>query len=166
MEIFGLTIATELLELAIKLAFYILAVVLILAFYRSLTKKKDYGQMIHEIKEAPLEISNLLKDVTKRRILRTLHKERKYVSAISKEIGENAPRTRYHLNQLEKSRLVASFKLAREVYYTLTKRGEWSLNAMNYYYPITTLQWILTRLNKSMGAFRLRRFSEKKKVES
>ncbi|MBI2005142.1 MAG: winged helix-turn-helix transcriptional regulator [Candidatus Aenigmarchaeota archaeon] len=162
---FGLDLSPEIFSLFTKIIYFILTIFLVLAFYRSLTRTKTYGKKIIEIKEASLEVSNLLKDHTKRQILRSLSKERKYVSAISKEIGENAPRTRYHLNQLEKSRLVASFKLAREVYFALTKKGKWALDAINYYYPTTNLQWIMSRLNKTMEIFRIRRFIEKKKEE-
>ncbi len=141
---------------------YLISFLAITILYKILTKRKDYGEKIIELKEAPLNISNLLKDVVKRRIIRCLSKERKYVSAISREINENAPRTRYHLKQLEKGGLVTSFQLAREVYFTLTKKGKWCVEAINYYYPTTNFQWILSRLNKALGMFKIKRFIEKR----
>lgn len=163
MAIFGIELSTKTINMLMKLLYYLIVLIFILIIYRSLTKKKSYGEKTPEIREAPLEMSNLLRDPMKRNILRALHKERKYVSIISKEIGENAPRTRYHLAQLEKLKLVASFKLAREVYFTLSKKGEWSLKAINYYYPTTNLQMILSRLNKAMGIFQIKKFIEKKR---
>ena len=108
-----------------------------------------------------MDISNLLKDVVKRNIIRTLRRERKYVSAISKEIGQNAPRTTYHLKQLEKYGLVKSFKLTRESYFSLTKKGVWCLDVIDYYYPKTNLQFLITRINKLSGGLKIKRFGFK-----
>ena len=142
---------------------YLVLVILGLYFLKSLTKKKHYGQRIIEIKEAPLEISNLLKDGKKRQILRSLQKEKKYVSAISNEINDNAPRTRYHLKQLEKAGLVKSFKLAREAYFFVTKKGEWAIDAIDYYYPETNSQFIAGRIKKILGLFEIKRLMPRKK---
>ncbi|MBI4010372.1 MAG: winged helix-turn-helix transcriptional regulator [Candidatus Aenigmarchaeota archaeon] len=143
-------------------------IVLFLAFYflKLFTKRRNYGQKIIEIKEAPLEISNLLKDSKKRKILRSLEKEKKYVSAISNEINDNAPRTRYHLKQLEKAGLVKSFKLAREAYFFVTKKGKWAVDAINYYYPETNLELIVSRIKKIFGIFEIRRLMPRKKEQS
>ena len=145
---------------------YLLIAGTVLYVIKILTKRKDYGQKIIEIKEAPLEFSNLLKDSKKRQILRSLQKEKKYVSAISKEINDNAPRTRYHLAQLEKAGLVKSFKLAREAYFFVTKKGKWGLDAINYYYPETNWQLIVSRLNKLLGIFEIKKLIQKREKQS
>jgi DNA-binding transcriptional ArsR family regulator len=158
-------IPSWLMNMFLEISPYIIFIIILLYTFRILIKRKNYGVKIIEIKEAPLEISNLLRDGVKRQILRSLEKERKYVSIVSKEIGENAPRTRYHLKQLEKAGLVKSFKLAREAYFFLTKKGKWSVDAINYYYPTTNLQFIKSRLNKALGIFRIKRVISKKKAE-
>jgi len=159
------TIPSNIIDLVYLILPYIILIVLIWWSLRVLFKKKIYERKIIEIKEAPLNISNLLKDNVKRQILRTLRRERKYVSAISKEIGENAPRTRYHLQQLEKAGLVKFFKLTREAYFSLTKKGRWTLNAINYYYPTTNLNFILGRLNKFLGFFKIRKLIYSQETE-
>ena len=161
MEIFGLTIPETLLSFISVITPYILYLLLALIAIRYLVKKKNYAGVVIEMKEAPIGISNLLKDGVKRQIIGTLRKQRKYVSAISKEINENAPRTRYHLKQLEKAGLVKSFKLAREAYFSLTKKGQWCLNVANYYYPPTNLHLLVSRLKKISGVFRIKRVSFK-----
>jgi predicted transcriptional regulator len=98
-----------------------------------------------------------MRDSVKRNIIRALSKEKKYMTAISKEINENAPRLRYHLKQLEKSHLLKSFKLAREAYFSLTKEGQWCLDAINYYYPRTNLQFISSRLKRFIGISRMKK---------
>jgi len=143
---------------------YLIMLLVILQILKSLTKKKDYGQKTIEIKEAPLEITNLLKDGKKRQILRALEKEKKYMSAISKEINDNAPRTRYHLKQLEKSGLVKSFKLAREAYFFVTEKGKWAVDAINYYYPRTNWQLLISRVKKLLGIFEIKRLIPRKKI--
>jgi len=142
-----------------------LSIVLLSLIIFFLVKKKNYSKKIVEMKQAPLDISNLLKDGVKRHIIRTLRKERKYVSAISKEIGENAPRTTYHLKQLERYGLVKSFKLTRESYFSLTKKGYWCLNVIDFYYPKTNLRFIISRLKKFLGTFKIKRFGFKEKTE-
>ena len=142
---------------------YIVILVAFVYFIKKMTAQKKYGERIIEIKEAPLELSNLLKDSAKRRMLRSLRKEKKYVSAISKEINDNAPRTRYHLKQLEKSGLVKSFKLAREAYFFVTKKGEWAVAAIDYYYPQTNWQLIYSRIKRMMGFFEIKRLLPRNK---
>ncbi len=120
-----------------------------------LLRKINYLQRIIEIQEAPLNISNLLRDPIKRSILRTLKEEKKYVSLISKNIGENAPRTSYHLKQLENAGLLKSFKLTREAYFTLTNKGRWCIDAINFYYPKNTLDRIVIRTKRKLGLMKL-----------
>jgi len=153
MEIFGFVVPESIISFITFIFPYFLIVIILFAVIRFLTKKKDYFGKAIEIKEAPLNISNLLRDHVKRQIIRTLKKQRKYLSSISKEINENAPRTRYHLKQIEKASLVKSFKLARETYFSLTKKGQWCLGAMNFYYPSTNIQLLISRLKKFLGVF-------------
>ena len=159
---FHSTIPNEVLDIANFSLPYLLSFVIGLYILKFLTKQKKYGEKIIEIKEAPLEISNLLKDSKKRQILRSLQKEKKYVSAISNEINDNAPRIRYHLKQLEKAGLVKSFKLAREAYFFVTKKGVWGVDAINYYYPETNWQLIVSRLKKILGIFEIKRLMTRK----
>jgi predicted transcriptional regulator len=141
---------------------YVLILVIILIFYKVITKKRNYSKKTVEIKEAPLEINNLMRDSVKRNVIRALSKEKKYMTAISKEINENAPRLRYHLKQLEKANLLKSFKLAREAYFSLTKEGQWCLEAINYYYPRTNLQFISSRLKRFIGIYKMKKLSTRK----
>ncbi len=136
---------------------YIVVILIPLVAIKALTKKRNYLTKLVEIKEAPLGINNLMKDPVKRAIVRSLKKERKYMSAISREINQNAPMLRYHLKQLEKASILKSFKLARESYFSLTKEGKWCLDAINYYYPETNLQFIVTRMKKSLNIFHIRK---------
>lgn len=141
---------------------YILFFVILLVIYKTLTKKRNYSEKMVEIKEAPLEINNIMRDSVKRKIIKALSKEKKYMSAIAKEINENAPLLRYHLKQLEKAHLLKSFKLAREAYFSLTKEGQWCLDAINYYYPRTNLQLILSRLKRAIGISKMKKLITRK----
>lgn len=163
MEFLGILVENPIILTIYSLLPYILTPLLIFIIIKILMKRRNYSGKISEMKEAPLDISNLLKDHVKRKIIRTLRKERKYVSAISREIHEDAPRTRYHLKQLEKSGLIKSFKLARESYFSLTKKGLWCLNTLEYYYPTTNLQFIKTRFRKYFGTSKLRKLYSKEK---
>jgi DNA-binding transcriptional ArsR family regulator len=141
---------------------YILFFVILLVIYKTLTKKRNYFEKMVEIKEAPLEINNIMRDPVKRKIIKALSKEKKYMSAIAKEINENAPLLRYHLKQLEKAHLLKSFKLAREAYFSLTKEGQWCLDAINYYYPRTNIQLILSRLKRAIGISKMKKLITQK----
>jgi len=141
---------------------YILFLVILLIIYKILTKKRNYSEKMVEIKEAPIGINNLLRDSVKRKIIKALSKEKKYMSAIAKEINENAPLLRYHLKQLEKAHLLKSYKLAREAYFSLTKEGQWCLNAINYYYPKTNLQFISSRVKSAIGISRMKKLVMRK----
>jgi DNA-binding transcriptional ArsR family regulator len=141
---------------------YILFFVILLVIYKTLTKKRNYFEKMVEIKEAPLEINNMMRDPVKRKIIKALSKEKKYMSAIAKEINENAPLLRYHLKQLEKAHLLKSFKLAREAYFSLTKEGQWCLDAINYYYPRTNIQLILSRLKRVIGISKMKKLITQK----
>ena len=160
------TLLSEIMKFILSIFWYLIALVIVVISIRLLIKRKTYERKIVEIKEGPLEVSNLLRDVVKRQIIRSLSKEKKYVSAISKEINENAPITRYHLKQLEKANLVKSFKLAREAYFSLTDKGRWSLEAINYYYPTTNIQLLFTRFKKILGVFRISKLMFRKKQKT
>lgn len=96
-----------------------------------------------DIKEAPLHINNALKDKTKRKILRSLEKEKKYLTVIAEEIGESVAKVKYHLAELERLGLVAAMQLSREKFFVLTERGKWCVRAIDYYYPRSSLQRII-----------------------
>jgi len=141
---------------------YILILVVLFIVYKILSKKRNYSEKMIEIKEAPIEINNIMKDSVKRNILRALSKQKKYMTAISKEINENAPLLRYHLKQLEKAHLLKSYKLAREAYFSLTNEGQWCLDAINYYYPRTNLQLIFSRLKRFIGISKMEELTAQK----
>jgi len=165
MQIFGLNIPQILVTL-MPFIIVILSVVLLILIISIFRKKRDYSKKIIEMKHAPLDISNLLKDGVKRQIMRTLKHEKKYVSAIAKEIFENAPRTTYHLKQLEKHGLVKSFRLARENYFFLTKKGLWCIDVIDYYYPKTNIQFLINKFKKLLGKFKIKRFVFKEKPKT
>ncbi|HKZ45236.1 MAG TPA: helix-turn-helix domain-containing protein [archaeon] len=110
-----------------------------------LRRKINYKDRIIEIKEAPIGINNILRDPIKRGILKILKKDKKYLSRIAMELGLNPARARFHLKQLENFRLLSSYKLARESYYSLTKKGKWCLDAVQKYYPETVFNKIKSR---------------------
>jgi DNA-binding transcriptional ArsR family regulator len=141
---------------------YILLIAIPIVVYKIFSRKRSYEGRMVEIKEAAVELNNLLKDSVKRNILRALRKQKKYMTAISREIGEDAPRMRYHLKQLEKAGLVRSFKLAREAYFSLTDKGRWSLSAINYYYPTSNAQLIWSRMRKVAGLLKMKKFVSRK----
>jgi DNA-binding transcriptional ArsR family regulator len=141
---------------------YILFFAILLVIYKVLTKKRNYSEKMVEIKEAPIGINNLMRDSVKRKIIKALSKEKKYMSAIAKEINENAPLLRYHLKQLEKAHLLKSYKLAREAYFSLTKEGQWCLDGINYYYPKTNLKFISTRLKRFIGISKMKKLVMRK----
>jgi len=144
--------------LASVLPYAVAAIVLYLSL-AALSKKRDYSDKVIEIKEAQIGVNNLMKDPIKRSILRTLRGEKKYMSMISRDLGQSAPRIRYHLKRLEKTRLIKSYKLTREAYVSLTKEGQWCLDAINYYYPATNFQLVVSRLKRAVGLSKIRRMS-------
>ena len=152
----------EIVTIALDFLPYILILAVLLIFYKTITKKRNYFNKMVEIKEAPININNLMRDSVKRNIIRALKKEKKYMTAISKEINENAPRLRYHLKQLERAHLLKLFKLAREAYFSLTKEGQWCLDAINFYYPTTNLQFISSRLKRGFGISKIKKLSTRK----
>ena len=115
-----------------------------IVFY--LFKSKNFSGRYVDVKEAPLHINNTLKDDTKRRIIRSLKKEKKYLTLIAKEIGESVAKTKYHLQESEKVGITGSMKLTREKFFLLTKKSEWCLKAICIYYPRNNLEKILNSL--------------------
>ena len=152
----------EIVNITLEFLPYIVFLVILLLIYKILTKKRNYSEKMVEIKEAPIGINNLLRDSVKRKIIKALRKEKKYMSAIAKEINENAPLLRYHLKQLEKTHLLKSYKLAREAYFSLTKEGQWCLDAINYYYPNTNLQFISSRVKSAIGISKMKKLVMRK----
>ena len=98
-------------------------------------RPKRYESKYVDIKEAPLEINNALKDKTKRDIIRSLRSEKKYLTLIAKEIGESVAKTKYHLKEMEKLGIITSMKLTRENFFLLTDTGAMCLKALRVYYP-------------------------------
>ena len=115
-----------------------------IVFY--LFKSKNFSGRYVDVKEAPLHINNTLKDETKRLIIKSLRKEKKYLTLIAKEIGESVAKTKYHLEELEKVGIIGSMKLTREKFFLLTKKGEWCLKAIYIYYPKNNVEKILNSL--------------------
>jgi predicted transcriptional regulator len=100
-----------------------------------LFKSKNFSHKYVDIKEAPLHINNALKDKTKRDIIRSLQREKKYLTLIAKEAQNSVAKTKYHLHELEKLGIIASMKLTREKFFLLTDRGRMCLRAISFYYP-------------------------------
>jgi hypothetical protein len=111
-----------------------------------LFKTKNFSGKYVDVKEAPLHINNVLKDDTKRNIIKSLKKEKKYLTLIAREIGESVAKTKYHLHGLEKVGLIGSMKLTREKFFLLTKKGEWCLNAIRIYYPKNNLEKLINEM--------------------
>lgn len=105
-----------------------------------------------DIKEAPLEINNLLRDELKRKIIRSLSREKKYLSAIASEVGAHVAKTKYHLAELERLGIVAPMRLTREKFFVLTDKGRWCLKAIDKYYPENFLKSMLKRFPKNLKA--------------
>jgi predicted transcriptional regulator len=119
------------------------AVAIISMFYY-LFKSKNFSGRYVDVKEAPL---HTLKDETKRLIIKSLRKEKKYLTLIAKEIGDSVAKTKYHLQELEKVGIIGSMKLTREKFFLLTKKGEWCLKAIYIYYPKNNMEKILKSLS-------------------
>jgi predicted transcriptional regulator len=98
-----------------------------------------------DIKEAPLHINNALKDETKRKILRSLKTEKKYLTVIAGEIGESVAKAKYHLAELERLGLVDAMQLSREKFFVLTEKGRWCVRAIDHYYPKNYLQRVMNK---------------------
>jgi len=118
----------------------------IISLFAFLFRSKQFSRRYVDVKEAPLHINNTLKDETKRHIIRSLKKEKKYLTLIAKEIGESVAKTKYHLQELEKVGIIGSMKLTREKFFLLTTKGEWCLKAVYIYYPKNNLEKIINSL--------------------
>lgn len=122
----------------------LVAIASLLAFL--FKSKQFYGRYV-DVKEAPLHINNILKDGTKRLIIKSLKREKKYLTLIAKEIDESVAKTKYHLQELEKVGIIGSMKLTREKFFLLTTKGQWCLKAIYIYYPKNNLEKIINSLN-------------------
>ena len=120
--------------------------VIFMSIISYLFRKKHFSEKYVDVKEAPLDINNALKDKTKRDIIRSLRKEKKYLTLIAKEINESVAKTMYHLKELEKLGIIASMKLTREKFFLLTDRGLMCLKALHIYYPRNNFERIVSKL--------------------
>jgi predicted transcriptional regulator len=111
-----------------------------------LFRSKNFSGRYVDVKEAPLHINNTLRDETKRLIIKSLKKEKKYLTLIAKEIGESVAKTKYHLQELENVGIIGSMKLTREKFFLLTKKGELCLNAIYIYYPKNNFERMINSL--------------------
>lgn len=127
-------------------------VVVITAIIAYLFKSKNFSGKYVDVKEAPLHINNILKDGTKRRIIRSLKKEKKYLTLIAKEIDESVAKTKYHLQEMEKAGIIGSMKLTREKFFLLTGKGQLCLNAIYLYYPKNNFERMVNSLR--IGEFK------------
>lgn len=116
------------------------------SLFAFLFKSKQFSRRYVDVKEAPLHINNTLKDETKKQIMRSLKREKKYLTLIAKEIGESVAKTKYHLQELEKVGIIGSMKLTREKFFLLTTKGEWCLKAIYIYYPKNNFEKIINSL--------------------
>jgi len=121
-------------------------VILALSVIVYLFKPKKFSERYVDVKEAPLHINNALKDKTKRDIIRSLRREKKYLTLIAKEIEDSVAKTKYHLYELEKLGIIASMKLTREKFFLLTERGKLCLRAIHIYYPKNNFEKIVSSL--------------------
>ncbi len=101
-----------------------------------------------DVKEAPLEVNNALKDATKRKIIRSLRHEKKYLTVIAQEVGDSVAKIKYHLKELHRLNIVNSMVLTREKFFILTDLGKWCLRAIEVYYPITFFEKFRSRIRK------------------
>ena len=130
----------------ILIGLIVVDVILIISLVAYLFKSKRFSGRYVDVKEAPLYINNTLKDRTKRDIIKSLKKEKKYLTLIAKEIGESVAKTKYHLQELEKIGIIGSMKLTREKFFLLTKKGTWCLKAIYVYYPKNNFEKIINSL--------------------
>ena len=126
--------------------------IVIISIIAYLFKSKKFSGRYVDVKEAPLYINNTLKDKTKRDIIKSLKKEKKYLTLIAKEIGESVAKTKYHLQELEKIGVIGSMKLTREKFFLLTGKGKWCLKAIYIYYPKNNFEKIINSLR--IGKFK------------
>jgi len=139
-------------EILILLGLVVIDVAVIVSVIAYLFKSKNFSGRYVDVKEAPLYINNTLKDATKRNIIRTLRKEKKYLTLVAREVGESVAKTKYHLQELEKVGIIGSMKLTREKFFLLTKKGSWCLKAIYLYYPKNNLEKIINSIR--IGKFK------------
>ncbi len=133
-------------EVLILIGLVITDIVVIVSIIVYLFKSKNLSGRYVDVKEAPLYINNTLKDEVKRDIIKSLKKEKKYLTLIAKEIGESVAKTKYHLQELEKIGIIGSMKLTREKFFLLTKKGDLCLKAVYLYYPKNNFEKIVNSL--------------------
>ncbi len=112
-----------------------------------------------DIKEAPLEINNALKDESKRKIIRSLRSEKKYLTVIARETNNSVAKIKYHLKELQRLGIVNSMVLTREKFFVLTELGRWCLRAIDFYYPISFWYELKSKFKKQV----IKPFTSKKR---
>jgi predicted transcriptional regulator len=133
-------------EILILIGLVVIDIIALFSLIAFLFKSKKFSRRYVDVKEAPLYVNNMLKDKTKRDIIKSLKKEKKYLTLIAKEIGESVAKTKYHLQELEKIGITGSMKLTREKFFLLTDKGKWCLKAIYIYYPKNNLENIVNSL--------------------
>ncbi len=141
LEVYGVTLLTVSFLAAYSLALYFAWVFSRVRYSDSavLDKVNIYG--------APEEVANLLKTISKNRLVNVRiilfigSIRRKPIQSeivkhlIDKGINLTATRIRELLNDLERLGLVGSSKSTYERQYWLTEKGKWCLEAAKYYFP-------------------------------
>ena len=130
----------------ILIGIIIIDIMVIIGIITYLFKSKRFSGRYVDVKEAPLYVNNTLKDKTKRDIIRSLRKEKKYLTLVAREIGESVAKTKYHLQELEKVGIIGSMKLTREKFFLLTEKGKWCLKAIYLYYPKHNFEKLINSL--------------------
>jgi len=133
-------------EIIISVSLLVSDFVAVSYLFAYLFRKKTFSGKYVDVKEAPLNINNTLKDETKRKIIRSLKREKKYLTLIAKEIDHSVAKTKYHLQEMEKLGIIGSMKLSREKFFLLTKKGQLCLDAIYMYYPKNNMEKISNSL--------------------
>ena len=133
-------------DILILVGLVVASLISVISLFAFLFRSKRFSRRYVDVKEAPLNINNTLKDETKRLIIRSLKKEKKYLTLIAKEIDESVAKTKYHLQELEKVGIIGSMKLTREKFFLLTPKGDWCLKAIYMYYPRNNIEKIINSL--------------------
>jgi len=133
-------------DLLILIGLVVASLIAVISLFAFLFISKRFSGRYVDVKEAPLNINNTLRDETKRLIIKSLKKEKKYLTLIAKEIGESVAKTKYHLQELEKVGIIGSMKLTREKFFLLTPKGDLCLKAIYIYYPRNNMEKIINSL--------------------
>ena len=133
-------------QIIILIGLMIADAIAVVFLFTYLFKGRNFSGKYVDIKEAPISINNTLKDDNKRKIIRSLRREKKYLTLIANEVGQSVAKTKYHLQQLEKAGIIGSMKLTREKFFMLTRKGQWCLDAVHIYYPKNNFEKLTSTL--------------------